>query len=242
MRGLGVALAVLTRIPVAAGAADPADLARSVTWFPVVGALVGGTVGGVFALVSLRVPAAPAAVLAVAAGIALTGALHEDGLADTCDGLGGRTPAGRLAAMADPRLGTFGALALAVSLLVRVGVLAALDPGSAVPLLAAAHALARGTAAAALAVPARARPEGLAAGFRVDPWRGALAAAVAIVAAVGLLGAAALPLVLGAVIPGGLVARGAARRLGGMTGDVLGACEQAAEVGAFVAASAIMGR
>lgn len=243
MRGPVVAAAVLTRLPVPGRGPLPGDLSRAVPWFPVVGAVVGGVVGGVYLLLDRALAPLPAAVVAVAAGIVLTGAFHEDGLADTCDGLGGRTRADRLAAMADPRVGTFGVLALVVSVLARSGALASLPAGEALPLVVAVHAAARGVVAGALALAPAARPDGLAAVLVAEtrPWRGVVGLAVGVVAAVGLLGPAAGPLLLAAAGAGGLVVAAAVRRLGGITGDVLGAGEQAAEIGALLAGAAMMG-
>lgn len=243
MRGPATATAVLTRLPVPGGAPLPGDLSRAVPWFPVVGAAVGGVVGGVYLLLDRVLAPFPAAVLAVAAGIALTGAFHEDGLADTCDGLGGRTRADRLAAMADPRVGTFGVLALVVSVLARSGALASLSAGEALPLIVAAHAAARGVVSGAVSLAPAARSDGLAAGLLAEtgPWHGLVGFAVGGVAAFGLLGAAAGPLLLAAAGAGSLAVAMSVRRLGGVTGDVLGAGEQAAEIGALLAGAAIMG-
>src|SRR5262245_9916005 len=110
-----VAVAFLTRVPV--GDAQPltaATLSRAAGWFPAVGLLVGGVLGGTRLLADLALPAGPSTVLALAAAMLLTGALHEDGLADTADGLGAHVPRERkLEILRDSRIGAYGALALA---------------------------------------------------------------------------------------------------------------------------------
>lgn len=242
MKGPAVALAFLTRIPVPVRVDGPSDLARSVPWFPVVGALVGLVVGGVFPLFSGFLPTLAAAALAVAAGMVVTGALHEDGLADTVDGLaGGRDRSGRLEIMKDSRVGTFGALALVISVLLRVGALAAFQPGTALVVVVLVHVLARGAAAGVMVSVPAATTTGLGADYlAATRWQGAVGLGVAAAIAFGLGGTFAIPLFVAATVPAGLVAWWAGARIGGVTGDVLGACEQAAEIGAFLAASAIM--
>ena len=180
--------------------------------------------------------------LAVAAQILLTGGLHEDGLADLADGLGGRTRADKLGIMRDPRLGSFGALALILALLARIAALAAL----AEPLLVASALIAAGAASRAglpalLASLAPARDDGLAADAgRPHPLRAAAGIAIATLLAVvvlapsvavgGLIGAA------GALLSVAILAR---RQIGGHTGDVLGAAQQLAELGFLLGALAL---
>ncbi len=243
MKGPAVALAFLTRIPVRVRVDGPSDLASSVPWFPVVGAIVGLAVGGIYRLGSGFLPALPAAGLAVATGMLVTGALHEDGLADTVDGLaGGRDRAARLEIMKDSRVGAFGALALVVSVLLRVGALAAFQPETALALVPLVHALARGSAVGVMVSVPAATTTGLGADYLAEarPWQGVVGLVLAGALAFGLAGTLAVPLFVAATVPAGLVAWWAAARIGGLTGDVLGACEQASEIGAFLAASAIM--
>ena len=182
------ALQFLTRLPVRGPAAWPRHaLAASAPAFPLIGALIGALGGLAFALASwLGLPPTLAAVLAVAAQILLTGGLHEDGLADLADGLGGRTRADKLGIMRDPRLGSFGALALILALLARIAALAAL----AEPLLVASALIAAGAASRAglpalLASLAPARDDGLAADAgRPHPLRAAAGIAIATLLAV----------------------------------------------------------
>src|SRR4030095_13904282 len=103
---------------------------RSVPWFPVVGAGVGLVVAGVYGGGRLALPPLPAAALGLVAGICVTGAFHEDGLGDTADAfVGGWDRESTTRILKDPRLGTFGVLAVAASLLLRVAAVAALAPG-----------------------------------------------------------------------------------------------------------------
>lgn len=240
MRGLATALVFLTRLPLRTGAFGPGELAGSIGWFPVVGALVGVVVG-TLAWAGYRVlPSLLAATVAVGVGILLTGAFHEDGLADTLDGMGAGPDRDRaLAAMTDSRLGTFGTLGLLVVLLARVAALAGL---AAAPLViaatVAAHAVGRGVALTVMAAMPPARGEGLGAAYLrhlrpATAWTG-----MAVAAAIGLLlGPAALFILPVALAVGWLPARWARRRLEGVTGDVAGACEQAAETTVLVAAA-----
>jgi adenosylcobinamide-GDP ribazoletransferase len=239
------ALQFLTRLPVRGPAAWPRHaLAASAPAFPLIGALIGALGGLAFALASwLGLPPVLAAVLAVAAQILLTGGLHEDGLADLADGFGGgRTRADKLAIMRDPRLGSFGALALILALLARIAALAAL----AEPLLVASALIAAGAASRAglpalLASLAPARSDGLAADAgRPHPLRAVAGIAIAALLAVvvlapsvavgGLIGAA------GALLSVAILAR---RQIGGYTGDVLGAAQQLAEIGFLLGALAL---
>ena len=199
------------------GAADPAPSA--LTWFPVVGALIGLAVGGIWWAARRGWAPPAAAAVAVIADAGLTGMLHLDGLADSADGLLPPLPrARRLEVMADPRLGTFGVAGLAIILLARFGAFASMLPS---PLAVAGLWSGSRTAMAvtARAVP-YARPAGLASAFLGVPTAGAARPRVP--------AALASPAVLGLI--GGLLAVFLAwRRLGGFTGDVLGAAAVAGE-------------
>ena len=239
MTGLLGAIQFLTRIPV--HLRRPPDLARSVPWFPVVGALVGTVVGLVAAGLMEIVPAAVAAAVAVLAGVALTGAFHEDGLADTADALGGWTPEQRRSILQDSRHGSFGVAALCGSIVVRVVCVASLPPAAAFGGLVAAHTLGRGAAVGVIGV-ARPMPgDGLGAEYArsTSPGR----AGVGVVLALGL-GALATgwwvgPLALAAGVAAVVVALVAVRAFGGINGDVLGAAEQVAESAILVVATGL---
>jgi adenosylcobinamide-GDP ribazoletransferase len=240
-----VALRFLTRLPVRGPERWPdGALAASVVAFPLVGALVGALGALGFALASwLGLGTMLAAVLAVAAQALLTGGLHEDGLADVADGFGGgRTRADKLRIMRDPRLGSFGALALVLALLARIAALAALaGPALAGAALVAAGAVSRAGLPPIMTRLPPARDDGLAAGAgQPHPLRAAAAVGIGVllafavlppgVAAGGLIGAA------GALL---LVAQLARRQLGGYTGDVVGFAQQLAEIGFLLGALAL---
>jgi adenosylcobinamide-GDP ribazoletransferase len=228
--GLRLATAFLTRVPATRARDEPTDLARAVPWFPVVGAVVGLTVAGIYAGASTVLPTLVAAAIAVGAGVALTGALHEDGLADLADALGGRTPDEARRIMKDPAHGTYGIIALLLSLLLRIGALSALGGWAAVAALPAAHALGRSASTLLLLAPPAAGA-GLGATFAgsTRPRQVAVAIIVgATIAAIGLRGWA-LPALVVAGIGTALAAGIAQRKLGGVTGDVMGAAEQVGE-------------
>ncbi len=234
-RGLPRAVAFLTIAWVPAMSRE--GLAGAAGWFPVVGAAVGAIAGGVRVGAEHMLGRAPATVVAVVALVVLTGALHQDGLADTVDGLGARgEPTRRLEVMRDPATGAFGALALIGWALLMLATLASLDAAHAFVALTVACALARwGALLHAVATPA-ARSDGLGASMNVSP--GALAAGTfasvlltlvlcPVAFAVLALGTAALLAALSALL--------ARRTLGGRTGDTLGATIAVTEAAVCIA-------
>jgi adenosylcobinamide-GDP ribazoletransferase len=233
---LTVALSFYTRLPSPHGRTDAGEgLARASWAAPVAGAVVGaiGALGYALAHAAGLGPL-PAAGLALVATLVVTGALHEDGLADTADAFGaGASPENRLAIMRDSRIGTFGACALILSIGLRWAALASLaGPTRAAAALIAAHAAARAMPPLLMLLIAPARPDGLSASAGLPPADSAAAAA--------LLGLAAL--VLGLGLANGLIAAAllavcllamrwlALDKVGGQTGDVLGALEQVCEI------------
>ena len=240
---LELSLMFCTRLPLAPSMpAAGGDVARASWALPVAGALVGALGALAYWMaVRLGLPPLVAAVLALAAGMVVTGCLHEDGLADTADGFGGNGHERRLEIMRDSRLGTYGACALLMSLLVRWSALASIADARAVALaLVAAHAAARAPLPAFMALVPPARSDGLAAAAGAPPH--------AAVAAAGLLGAlalglclrptaalAALVLLAAAAV---LMARVSVKAIGGHTGDVLGALEQINEILVLLVAAA----
>ena len=237
------AVQFLTRIPVRrAGAADTASI---VVWFPVVGALVGAAVGGIAAGLGELVPAAVAASVAVLIGVLITGAFHEDGLADTADAIaGGWTVERRLEILEDPRHGSYGVAALCGSIVLRVLAVASLGPAAALGGLVAAHALGRGAAVVTMGVVPVARPDGLGAEYArsVGAGRAAAAGAVAAAIAVAATGWWAGPLVLAAAVGAVAVTLATRRAFGGITGDILGAVEQVAECLVLVTVTGLAAR
>lgn len=240
MRGLAQALALLTRVR----STNVATTSTGGTaWFPFVGALIGLLIAGIYAVVYTWVPSLLGAALAVSAGMWLTGALHEDGLADTLDGFGsGAVGSDALEIMDDSRLGTYGTIGLIVSVLLRVTAVGSLSPAPAVAGLVAAHGLARVGAVVLMSTTVPARPDGLGRAWNA----GVTTREVSLATGAGLvIGALALGWWVTALITiigfGVIGVRWASlRRIGGMTGDVLGAVEQISEMLAlgFVAALA----
>jgi adenosylcobinamide-GDP ribazoletransferase len=206
-------------------------------------------VGGIGALayvlaLEIRLPPLLAAALALAATLAVTGCLHEDGLADTVDGFGGgRYRERKLDIMRDSRLGTYGVCALVMSLVLRIGAVAVIaSPAAAALALVAAHAGARATLPAFMRFVPPARPDGLSAqaGQPSPPC-----VAIALLLGAVVLGAA---LGLAAAVIGGVLAAAvwiamawlSVRQIGGQTGDVLGALEQANEIVILLTAVALL--
>jgi adenosylcobinamide-GDP ribazoletransferase len=237
----------LTRLPIRVTGLDPdRQLARSAWAFPVVGVAIGGF-GGVVYAVAAAVGLTPlvAATLAVAALAAFTGALHEDGLADTVDGLGGGADAeAKLRIMRDSRLGGFGAVALILVLVGRVAALDALaQPALVAAALVAAGAVSRAVVVGVMAALDPARDDGLgAAAGKPTTDIAALAITIALVVALIVLSAGTALAVLVCVgVAGGGLAWLARRQIGGHTGDVLGAVQQVTEITTLVVAAAILG-
>ncbi|WP_249159677.1 adenosylcobinamide-GDP ribazoletransferase [Bradyrhizobium tropiciagri] len=243
---LRTATAFLTRLPMPhPDGARPENFVRAQRLFPLVGALIGAAIG-LFCLLlrAIGVPDLAAAALALGGGALLTGALHEDGLADVADGFGGgRDVAAKLEIMRDSRLGTYGALALLVGFAAKLSALAALPDGVVVQSLVATHALGRGVLPwLSISLP-NARADGLAANAgRPDGTIAAVAAGVALIIALLVLPFASA--LLAAIAAGaaalvmGLLAK---RQIGGLTGDVLGGAEQVAEVAILVLLAARLG-
>jgi adenosylcobinamide-GDP ribazoletransferase len=241
--GFLAATAFFTRLPVNPEPAGEWRLADSAWAFPLVGAGIGGAAALALLLAQLiGLPGWPAALLSVLAGIALTGALHEDGLADTADGFcGGRDREEKLAILRDSRQGTYGVLAIVLSVLLRTAALAAIgDVIHAGLALVAAHAASRAALPAAMIGLTPARHDGLGAMAGTPRAGGAIAAAlIGSATALAALGPArgAIALCLAGVMVFATVEL-ARRQIGGHTGDVLGAFQQVGEIVILLAASA----
>lgn len=230
------AVGFLTRVPMpyAQGGVE-SNFARSYRVFPLVGAAIGAAIGlALLGFRSIGLPDLGAAALALGVGAVLTGALHEDGLADVADGFGGgRNRAAKLEIMRDSRIGNYGALVLFVTFLAKVSALAVLPNFAVLPSLVVAHALARAPLSVMAMIMPYARNDGLAvASGRPDPataWTAVLSALVIAFLALPWMEAMGAGLVAAAAAA--CVAILAQRQIGGQTGDVLGAAEQAAETG-----------
>jgi adenosylcobinamide-GDP ribazoletransferase len=233
---LKVALVFYTRLPLPhAGPIVGSDLARASWAAPIAGAVVGGLGAVAYWLAhAAGLGALPAAGIALGVTIALTGALHEDGLADTADAFGAAAaPKARLAIMRDSRIGTFGACALIMSIGLRWAALASLaGPMRVAAALIAAHAAARAALPLLMRLTPPARTDGLSAAAGLPPADSVAAAALLGLVALGLaLGVAKGLLALVLLLVGLAVLRQIAlAKIGGQTGDVLGALEQVAEV------------
>jgi len=240
LEDIRAAVVFFTILPLAPRAdAAPDEIARALRAWPIVGAGVAaaGAVG-YFLATALGLAPLPSALIALGITIALTGALHEDGLADFADGLGGRDAERRLAIMHDSHIGVFGALAVTLSVAFRAALLVQLStPARVAAGLIAAAAVSRGVVPLMTLTLAPAREVGLGAmlGER-RPEIVVAAAILAVVAAFLLLGVGAgvstLAFASAAIF---CVAALARSRLGGYTGDVLGAAQQAAEMAGLVA-------
>jgi adenosylcobinamide-GDP ribazoletransferase len=240
MRSFLSAVSLLTRIPVGG---EAGDLTRSVKWIPIVGGLVGLVIALAYVTATFVMPSLLAAALATGVGLILTGAFHEDGLADTMDGLGGG--AGReetMRIMKDPASGVYGVTSIVMSVVLRIIALSTLTSALALVLLPSIHAMSRGGSIGLMALLRPASTAGLGAAhdgpsLRREVMTGCLLAVLIGVALVGWWSAAFAVLVaLGAVVIG-VMARS---RIQGYTGDILGAAQQVGEVTSLVLAAALV--
>ncbi|HTQ70181.1 MAG TPA: adenosylcobinamide-GDP ribazoletransferase [Acidocella sp.] len=227
-----LALMLLTRLPVGRLGA-PRPLSSAIWAYPLAGALVGGLTGATLHL-ALRagLPPLPAALLALAVSVLLTGAMHEDGLADVADGFGGgATRERKLEIMRDSRIGSYGVVALVLALGLRAAFLSELPEAGGTAHLAGLSALSRGLLPGLILTlpPARAGGLGQSAGANARP-----AQVLAGLGLAGAIGLATLPCFLSIAAIMTLATAGigllAWRQIGGFTGDVLGAAQITAEV------------
>jgi adenosylcobinamide-GDP ribazoletransferase len=224
--------------------AETRHFGRALACFPLAGALLGLALAGLDVVLLRFLPVPVATVLVLAGGVLLTGGLHLDGLMDTCDGVfGGRTAERRLEIMRDSRVGSYGALAGALALLLKYAGLAALPValrGPALVLLPVAGRWAM--AGCAWAFP-YARPQGLGTAFKAGAtWRVMLVAtALAAGLAWATLGMAGLAFLGTAAVLAWVVAWYLAGKLGGLTGDCYGAVNEAVEAGLLVTLAAWAG-
>ena len=228
------AFTLLTRVPM-----PPLGQTRgaNASWaYPLVGLAVG-LAAAVTTLLTGGLPAELTAGIALATMIVITGAMHEDGLADSADGLwGGRTPEQRLAIMADSRVGAYGVIALVFSIGLRWSALAAIaTDGTLWASLIAAAVLSRTSMVALMHMVPNARETGLSSTIG-RPGRDTTLVAIAIAAAIGFaaLGFALIPVAIALGATTLAVAAISRARIGGQSGDIIGATQQISEVAILV--------
>ena len=225
------------RVPAWVGHA-PERLTGAIRYFPAIGLVVGASGAAVMWLAALALPAPLPAILSTAVTILMTGAIHEDGLADTSDGLGGGATRERaIEIMKDPRIGVFGAIALILMLLLKIATLSLLPLWTAMAALVASHAFSR---FCAVLVIVAGRYVGSADRSRSAPVVERVKVGDVVVAALFGLPALVLcgPRVIVAIVVAlvlvGVLWRWCVQRIGGYTGDTLGATQQVAEIGCYV--------
>ncbi len=240
-----IALQFFTRLPIPRWVGfEPAWLQHASRYFPLVGVVVAAISGAVYLLASWLLPAPAAMLLAVAAGIYLTGAFHEDGFADMCDGFGGGLTRERvLEIMKDSRIGAYGAIGIVCLLAIKCATLASLPPHVVVATLFIAHPLSRLAAVSLIWLMDYARDEGKSKPMAQEMTTGEfiIAAACALLPAIAcaLLGivdwAALVFAIVAAAAAAFWLGRKCLLRLQGYTGDCLGAVQQVAEVAIYLA-------
>lgn len=241
---IALALSFYTRLPLAAGFVVPGRSLAEAQWAAPLAGLAVALAGGLAWWVAswLGLPAMAAAALALAAIVLVTGALHEDGLADTADGFGGgASRIAKLEIMRDSHVGTYGVLSLILSLILRWSALVAIAPSGQMGwILLASHAASRAVIPAFMAAMPPARSDGLSAGagtVDVPVRRLALLLGFLALLPLGPWFAVVAAIVL-AICFAGLRAL-ANRQIGGHTGDVLGALQQTGEIAILLTAAAL---
>jgi adenosylcobinamide-GDP ribazoletransferase len=241
-----IALQFLTRIPVGSVGALSSDwLVRVAKYMPLVGALIGAVAGGALLASSLIFPEPLPIVIGLATAMALTGALHEDGLADTADAFGsGQSRERCLEIMKDSRIGTFGTLALITALALKGAALLPMDPLSAARVLIAGHAGARLAAVltlSGLSYAGDGKAKVSHTTSDMTPQEFAVAVVLGLIPGTLLLHSSTFLISgISAFIAAAAMAHLAWRRIGGYTGDVLGAVEQVYETTFFMFATAVI--
>lgn len=238
MRAFLAALGFLTILPVTS---DGKDLGRSVPWFPVVGLLIGGLIASLDYVIGRVFPPVVTSVLTVILLVAVSGGLHLDGLADMADGFLSSRPRERvLEIMKDSRIGTMGALAIVSVIALKIAALSSISPGMRFGSILLMPVAGRCAIVMTMAVIPYARPEGgLGSAFsgshRIGPLISLMILGVTGWLAMGRPGLIAVAL---AVCAAAFMAAWSYRKIGGYTGDVLGAVCEIAEIAPALVASA----
>ena len=237
--GFFAALQFLTIIPIRLNFSG-GQVGRATGYFPLVGIIIGVILAGLNYLLSLALPPALVNVLLVAAMVILTGALHLDGLVDTCDGIAGhRTPEERWRIMHDSRAGGFGVIGAALLLVVKFVALNSVPTRLMMFTLLVAPAVSRWTMVYAIFAYPYARPAGLGKAFKqaTGLWQFIIATLITVVLAAGLFRLAGLVIILVVWFMVLAVAFYLKRKFAGLTGDTYGAINECAETGVFVIVS-----
>ncbi|MEM1086467.1 MAG: adenosylcobinamide-GDP ribazoletransferase [Pseudomonadota bacterium] len=237
-----LALQFITRIPIGgAKVYTPERMAASVRYYPLVGALIGAICTLIFWWSLFLFPTGVSVIFAIAAGLLLTGAFHEDGLADTFDGIGGGLSREKaLEIMKDSRLGTYGTLALIIALAVKVGALITLPNALIAAALITGHSLSRVSSVLTIATSRYVRDEGTGKPVAGGISRTSLAVTVLSAALIMafwcyVIVPVALLWAIGGLLIGHILIRLFFEpKLGGYTGDTLGAVQQASEIGFYI--------
>lgn len=247
-----IALQFFTRLPIPRWVGFDAQwLQHASRYFPLVGVLVAAFTALVYYAACRLWPAPVAVLLSTAAGIYLTGAFHEDGFADMCDGFGGGMTRERvMEIMKDSRIGTYGAVGAGLLVALKCVLLSAMEPTGAVAALLIAHPLSRVAAVSLIWKLDYARDEGkakpMAQQMTTAEFITAAASGAAPLIAVGLLDASAWPALAAAVAAAAAatvwLAAKFVRRIGGYTGDCLGAVQQVTEVVIYLCLAASLAR
>ena len=239
MSSFRAAASFLTRVPLRRDSPDGAapDMSAAVPWFGAVGLVLGLIQGGVY--VGLHEVSTPTVAAAVSAALLgqITGAFHHDGLADMVDAFGGERPQEqRIEILQDSRLGPYGVAALMFVIIVEIAALSTLSGWLAVSATVAAHTISRTVASFMMIIARPARNSRLGVDYLNGLSRPAVigVSLLAAAGAVALFGVVALPLIFGAYGAGALVVRLAISKIGGMSGDVLGAIQQIAKIATLV--------
>jgi adenosylcobinamide-GDP ribazoletransferase len=225
-----VAFAFLTRIPI--NHKPEISIQRSAVWFPLVGWVIGGVTGLLFYFLSQGIPTLPAAAITILFSTLITGGFHQDGLADTFDGLvGGWNTEDRLRILKDSRHGTYGVLSITLQLIIQISLLSTLSPKVGAIAIITAHTLGRLVPIYFMLAPAVPSHEGMGATYsRAVGARDVLASTVLTIALLfGLIGAHLLIATVIVAIVGLALLVYVKKKIGGVLGDVLGASEQIAE-------------
>lgn len=234
---LQMAFLLLTRLPAGRLADNLPEMAAASWAFPLAGLAVGCGIGGSYiGFVLLGLPALLAAVLALATGLVLTGALHEDGLADCADGFGGgQTRAQKLKIMKDSRVGTYGVLALIIIMAARIATLSTFPADlNSLMLIISLAMISRLNMLAFLAYLPAARPDGLGHSASTPNSLSAGIAAVLCVPAILCCSSLVIYALLAAATAGMYFALLSRRQIGGQTGDVCGAAQILSETAGWL--------